>query len=244
MPSTTPKTRTRASAYWKGFVDGAPFLLVVIPFAMLFGVLATEAGLNVLETLSFSAVVFAGAAQFTALQLMQENAPTVIVLASALAVNLRVAMYSASLTPWIGAAPLWQRAIAAYFTVDQSYACSVVQFENEPQMTVPQRMAYFTGVLSPIVPFWYASSILGALVGTQVPESWALDFALPITFLALVAPMLRTAAHVIAALVAIITSLLTAAVPYSLGLMIAGTLGMMAGAQAEVLLERRKLRHD
>ncbi|WP_299503855.1 AzlC family ABC transporter permease [uncultured Roseobacter sp.] len=240
MPSTTPKNRTRAGAFWKGAADGAPFLLVVAPFAMLFGVLATEAGLDVLETLMFSAVVFAGAAQFTALQLMQENAPTAIVLASALAVNLRVAMYSASLTPWIGAAPLWQRAIAAYFTVDQSYACSVVQFEKEPQMTVPQRMAYFSGVLSPIVPTWYISTLFGALVGTQVPDTWALDFALPITFLALVAPMLRTPAHVIAAVVAIITSLLTAWVPYSLGLIIAGTLGMMAGAQTELVLERRK----
>lgn len=240
MPSTTAKKPSTSRAYWTGFADGTPFLLVVAPFAMLFGVLATEAGLNVLETLSFSAVVFAGAAQFTALQLMQENAPTAIVLASALAVNLRVAMYSASLTPWIGAAPLWQRAVAAYFTVDQSYACSIVQFEKEPQMTVPQRMAYFSGVLSPIVPLWYICTVLGALVGAQIPESWALDFALPITFLALVAPMLRTAAHLIAALVGIAISLLAAGVPYSLGLIIAGTLGMMAGAQAEVWLERKR----
>ncbi|MFK7879228.1 AzlC family ABC transporter permease [Roseobacter sp.] len=240
MPSTTPKTRIRAQAYWKGAADGAPFLLVVAPFAILFGVLSTEAGLNVVETLLFSAVVFAGAAQFTALQLMQENAPTIVVLASALAVNLRVAMYSAALTPWIGAAPLWQRAIAAYFTVDQSYACSVMQFEKEPHMTVPERMAYFAGVLTPIVPTWYISTLFGALVGTQVPETWALDFALPITFLAFVGPMLRTPAHVAAALVAIITSLLTAWVPYSLGLIIAGTCGMMAGAQAEVFLERRR----
>lgn len=244
MPSTTPKISTKAQALWKGAGDGAPFVLVVAPFAMLFGVLSTEAGLNVLETLLFSAVVFAGAAQFTALQLMQENAPTAIILASALAVNLRVAMYSASLTPWIGAAPLWQRAIAAYFTVDQSYACSVMQFEKEPSMSVPQRMAYFSGVLIPIVPTWYVCTLFGALVGTQVPDTWALDFALPIAFLAMVAPMLRTPAHVIAAIVAIAVSLLTAWVPYSLGLIIAGTSGMMAGAQAELIIDRRRGHHD
>lgn len=241
MPATTPKTRTVSSAFWKGFADGAPFILVVAPFAMLFGVLSTEAGLNVLETLAFSAVVFAGAAQFTALQLMQEDAPTIVILASALAVNLRVAMYSASLTPWIGAAPFWQRAVAAYFTVDQSFACSVAQFEKEPDMTVPQRMGYFSGVLVPIVPTWYVSTIVGALVGTKVPESWALDFALPIAFLAMVAPMLRTGPHVFAALVAIAVSLLAAGIPYSLGLIIAGAAGMMAGAQAELFLERRNV---
>ncbi|TMM55508.1 AzlC family ABC transporter permease [Sulfitobacter sabulilitoris] len=231
---------TIKSAYWKGFRDGAPFLLVVGPFALLFGVLAIEAGLNVFETMAFSIVVIAGAAQFTALQLMDENAPTVIVLASALAVNLRMAMYSASLTPYIGAAPLWQRALAAYFTVDQSYACSVAQYEKEPDMTVPERMAYFAGAVSPVCPMWYVFTLVGALIGAQIPDGWALDFALPITFLALVTPMLRTPAHVIAALVAIVASLVTAGVPYSLGLILSGVAGMVAGAQAEVWLEARK----
>jgi predicted branched-subunit amino acid permease len=76
-------------------------------------------------------------------------------------------------------------------------------------------------------------------LGAQIPESWALDFAIPITFLAMIAPMFRTAAHVIAALVAVVVSLLAAGVPYSLGLIIAGIAGMIAGAQAELWLERK-----
>jgi predicted branched-subunit amino acid permease len=242
MPATTAKSRPVFNSFWKGFRDAAPYLLVVGPFAFLFGVFATEAGLNVFETLAFSVVVIAGAAQFTALQLMTEEAPTVIILLSSLAVNLRMAMYSASLTPWLGAAPLWQRAIIAYFTLDQSYACSVNEFENRPDMSLPQRVAYFAGAVAPVVPAWYGLSILGALIGTQIPESWALDFALPITFLAMVAPMLRTPAHVVAALVAIIASLFASQLPYSLGLIIAGTLGMMAGAQTELWLEKKKVR--
>jgi predicted branched-subunit amino acid permease len=232
---------TTKSAYWKGVRDGAPFIVVIIPFAMLFGVLATEAGLAVYEALIFSVVVIAGAAQFTALQLMTEDAPTVIVLCSALAVNLRMAMYSATLTPYIGGAPLWQRALAAYFTVDQTFACSAAQFEKAPQMTMPQRMAYFAGTATCAAPLWYSFTLVGALIGAQIPETWALDFALPITFLAMVAPMLRTPAHVVAALVAIITSLLAAGVPYSLGLIIAGVAGMIAGAQTEIVLERRRV---
>jgi predicted branched-subunit amino acid permease len=235
-------TTTRKSRYRQGILDASPFILVIIPFATLFGVLATEAGLNVVETMAFSVVVIAGAAQFTALQLMQENVPTAIVLVSALAVNLRMAMYSASLTPYIGAAPLWQRAICAYVTVDQSYVVGVSKFEREPDMTVPERVAYFMGAVTPIVPLWYGFTLVGALVGTRIPESWALDFAIPIAFLAMIAPMFRTAAHVIAALVAVIVSLLAAGIPYSLGLIIAGLAGMMAGAQTELWLERRKVK--
>ena len=237
-------TTTRKSPYRQGIIDGSPFILVIIPFATLFGVLATEAGLNVFETMAFSIVVIAGAAQFTALQLMQENVPTAIVLISALAVNLRMAMYSASLTPYIGAAPLWQRALCAYLTVDQSYVVGVAKFEREPDMTVNQRVRYFLGAVTPIVPLWYLFTLVGALLGAQVPDSWALDFAIPITFLAMIAPMFRTLAHVVAALVAVAVSLLAAGIPYSLGLMVAGIVGMMAGAQAELWQERKRGRAE
>ena len=234
MSSTTVK-----SAYWLGFRDGSPFVLVVSPFAMLFGVLATEAGLDLVQTMMFSIAVIAGAAQFTALQLLVEDAPTLIILASALAVNLRMAMYSASLTPYMGAAPVWQRAVAAYFLVDQSYACSIAQFEKAPDMTVPQRVAYFFGTITLVCPMWYVFTLVGALVGNQIPPEWALDFAVPIAFLALTVPMLRTLAHVTAALVAIAVAVLANGLPYSLGLLVAGIAGMMAGAQVEMWLRAR-----
>lgn len=240
MSISTTKTHATRAVFWKGFRDGMPFVLVVGPFAVLFGVLATEAGLNVLETLAFSVVVIAGAAQFTALQLMTENAPTVIVLISALAVNLRMAMYSASLTPYLGQAPLWQRALIAYFTLDQSYACSINEYEANPTMPLNARVAYFAGAVAPVVPAWYGCTYLGAAIGTQVPASWALDFALPITFLALLAPMLRTPAHLVAAFVSIVVSLMAASVPYSLGLIIAGFIAMVVGAQAELFFERKR----
>lgn len=232
---------TAKSYFWKGFRDGAPFIMVAGPFGMLFGVLATEAGLDLTETLVLTATVFAGAAQLTALQLMQEHAPTAIVLASALAVNLRMAMYSASLTPFLGAAPMWQRAIIAYLTVDQSYACSIVRFETEPDLTLSQRIRYFFGTIIPVASAWYVFTLIGALVGAQVPESLALDFALPIAFLAMVTPMLRTAAHVAAAAVSVVVALLAAGLPYNLGLMVAGLAGMATGARVELVLRKKGL---
>ena len=237
MSGTTAK-----SAFWRGLLDSTPFVLVAGPFGLLFGVLAAEAGLRLAEIMTFSVTVFAGAAQFTALQLLREDAPTLIILASALAVNLRVAMYSASLTPYLGGAPLWQRAFAAYFTVDQSYALSIVKFETGPEMTLPQRMAYFFGTCGLIAPLWYGATLAGAVLGAQIPESWALDFAMPIAFLAMLGPMLRTVPHVIAAAVSIAVAILGAGIPYNLGLLVAGMAGMIAGAQAEILLQRKEAR--
>ncbi|MEO1777555.1 MAG: AzlC family ABC transporter permease [Pseudomonadota bacterium] len=233
-------TTTTKSAYLAGLRDGAPFVLVAGPFAVLFGVLATEAGLNLFEVMTFSLVVIAGAAQFTALQLMQDNAPTVIVLISALAVNLRVAMYSAALTPYLGAAPLWQRVFVAYLLVDQSYALSHARFEAVPQMSVAHRVAYYFGSCTLVMIFWFGCSYAGAALGTALPADLPLDFALPIAFLSMVAPMLRTLPHLMAAVTAIILSLLAAGVPHSLGLLIGGIGGMIAGAQAELWLTRRR----
>lgn len=224
-------------AYLAGVRDGAPFILVIIPFATLFGVIATEAGLNVFEALSFSFVVIAGAAQFTALQLMAEDAPTIVVLASALAVNLRMAMYSAALTPHLGAAPLWQRAFAAYFTVDQSYAVSMTKYEAEPEMTTQEKISYFFGNVTPVCPLWWVFTLVGAVIGDVIPASLALDFAVPITFLAIIAPALRTRAHVGAAITAAFLSLLLFEVPYNLGVLLAGIGGMIVGAQLEARTE-------
>jgi len=235
----TTATKTTNSPFWQGVRDGAPFILVIAPFSMLFGVVGTEAGLHLAETMAFSVLVIAGAAQFAAVQLLTDNVPTLIALISALAVNLRMAMYSASLTPWLGPAPLWQRALAAYFTVDQSYACAVVKYEQEPHLSVPERMAYFFGVVTPICPLWYVFTLVGALVGDAMPAGLPLDFALPITFLAMIGPMLRTPAHVAAALVSVALALGLAWLPWNLGLLVAGLAGMTAGAQVELVLARR-----
>ena len=226
-------TSTTKSAFLKGVRDGSPFIVVVIPFAVLFGVVGTEAGLNLAQVMGFSVVVIAGASQFAALALMTENAPTLAILGTALAVNMRMAMYSAALTPHLGKAPMWQRAVLAYFLVDQVYALSAVEYEKTPTRPLGQKVAYFMGVMSMACPFWYAGTLAGALAGTQIPEAFALDFAVPITFLALVAPMLRTGAHITAALVSLVGALTLSFLPYNLGLFIAALAAMWAGAEVE-----------
>ncbi|SIO46733.1 Predicted branched-chain amino acid permease (azaleucine resistance) [Rhodovulum sp. ES.010] len=230
---------TAKSQYWTGVRHGAPFMVVVGPFALLFGVVGTEAGLNLAEVMGFSVVVIAGASQFTAVQLMADEAPTLLVIVTALAVNLRMAMYSAALTPHLGAAPLWIRALAAYFLVDQTYALGQARFEARPEMTLSDRVAYYFGAVTPICPLWYAATLAGALIGEAIPPGYALDFAVPITFLAMVAPALRTLAHVAAAVVSVLVALLLAGLPYSLGVLVAGVAAMAAGAQVELWLGRR-----
>ena len=234
MATSRPK-----SAWLRGARDGLPFVLVVLPFSLVFGVVARETGLTLAEAMGFSVLIVAGAAQFAALQLMTENAPFLAVVATALAVNLRMAMYSASLAPHLGAAPFWQRAVAAYLNVDQTYARSVAEYEARPEMTLPERVGYFLGVATPIFPVWYAGSLAGAVAGQAFPDWLGLDFAVPITFMAIVAPMLKTLAHVAAALTSVVLALALAWVPAGMGLLVAAACAMVVGASVETLMERR-----
>jgi len=235
MQATTAK-----SAYLKGIRDGAPFLLMAIPFALVFGVVATEAGLTLAQTLGFSILVIAGAAQYAALQLMVENAAIVFVLMAALAVNLRMAMYSAALVPHLGAAPLWQRALVAYLNFDQSYMLSIAEYEESPNWPLQHKVLFFLGVATPMAPLWMMSTAVGAVLGAQIPQEYALDFIVPIMFLAMVAPALKSLAHVAAAFVSIVLALLLMGLPAGVGLLIAAGCAMLTGALVETWMELRE----
>ena len=175
---------SKKSAFWLGYRDNIPFWLIVAPFGLLFGVVATEAGFSILQTMIMTSFVVAGSSQFTALTLLQDDAPTFIILATSLAVNLRMAMYSAALVPHLGRAPLGIRALFAYFLVDQSYATSINIYSDNPEMTLPQKCRYFMGSFACLLPVWIFSTLIGALLGTKIPPEYALDFAMPICFIA------------------------------------------------------------
>lgn len=228
MASTATK-----STFWRGFRDGAPFILGAAPFGLVFGILATEAGLNLYEVMSMCVLVIAGAAQFAALAQMHDSAPVLLVVAAALTVNLRMVMYSASIAPHLRDAPLWQRAIAAYILVDNSYAVGIAEFDSNPHQSTSQKMVYYFGSAIPVWITWYAATFLGAYLGQSIPPEFALDFAVPIAFLAIVAPMLKTLAHIGAALTSIVVALLLSFLPYSIGLFAAAALAMIVGAEIE-----------
>ncbi|SPF78016.1 AzlC family ABC transporter permease [Pseudoprimorskyibacter insulae] len=230
---------TPRAAFWSGFWACAPFVVIVVPYSTLFGVVARDAGLDVLQTMSMSVLVIAGASQFTALALLQDNAPVFIALFTALAVNLRMAMYSAALVPHIGHARLSVRALAAYLMVDQAFAVAVRTYEDRPEMSPAAKLAYYFGAMAMICPWWYGGSLAGALVGQAIPASFHLDFAVPVCFIALTAPLIRSLPHLIAVFVSMAGSVAFGWLPWSLGIIVAAALAMVAGAQAELYLKRR-----
>lgn len=232
------KTQLQA-AYWRGFRAALPFILVIVPFGMLFGVAAVDAGMRLAEVMGFSVLVIAGASQFTALQLMNAQAPVVVVILTALAVNLRMAMYSAAMAPHLGRATTWQKMLVSYFMIDQSFAIAARDYEIAPDTSLREKLAVFAGACTPTCVPWVIATLAGAVLGGAIPRELALDFAVPVTFLAMVAPMLRSLPHLAAAAVSVVAALVFAFLPAGTGVLLAALLAMLAGGQTELWLARR-----
>ncbi len=235
----TPHQR---QVFWQGFRDCSPFIVIVIPFSLLFGVVARDAGLDVFQVVAMSAMVIAGASQFTALSLLADQAPVFVVLVASLAVNLRMAMYSAALVPHLGAAPMRLRVLMAYVMVDQTYAVASNKFEVEPQMPLPDKIAYYFGSILVVCLPWYLFTFLGAVLGQAIPPALSADFAVPVCFIALFAPMLRSLPHIVGAFVSVLASILFQAVPWSFGVILAAMLAIAVAAQVEFWQRRRARR--
>lgn len=233
--------RTFLTGFRQGVWSGLPFSLVLGPFGMLFGVIATEAGLDLLQVMGFSVLVIAGAAQVTALSLMNEHAPVIVVLATSLAVNMRMAIYSAALVQHFGSFPLWKRAVAAYWLFDQPFAMTSVDINKRPDRARDERFGFYMGVALPLGILWYGVTYLGATVGDLLPSDIGMDFAIPATFLALVAPLLRSLPHLAAAFTSVVGTLLFSALPFNSGLLVAALLALVVGAELEKRLERRRV---
>lgn len=208
-----------------------PLLLGVIPFGTIYGVLALAAGIPPAAAQVMSAVVFAGSAQFVAVQLIGAGAPAVVVLLTTFVINLRHVLYSASLAPHL--APLHRpwKWLLAFLLTDEAYAVSIVRHRRgTPDSTGHW---YTLGVSLALWLSWQISTAVGIYLGAQVPPSWSLDFTLALTLIALVVPALNSGAAVAAATTAGVIAVVAAGLPFKLGLMLAASCGILAGLIAE-----------
>jgi 4-azaleucine resistance transporter AzlC len=231
---TTPKR-----AFLSGVTAELPLLIGVLPFGLIFGVLAIGAGIPRVPAQAMSSIVFAGSAQFITAQLAGSRTPATIIILTIAIVNLRHALYSASITPYLrGLSRAWKWGLA-YLLTDEAYAVIITEFQkagDEPDV-VPQRPKnghwYFMGAGLALWVTWQLSTAAGIFLGAQVPASFSLDFTLSLTFIALIVPNLNDRASVGAALVAGTVAVLVHSMPYQLGLVTAALVGILAGLWLE-----------
>jgi 4-azaleucine resistance transporter AzlC len=221
---------TRTSALLAGVRAELPILLGVLPFGMIYGALALKAGIPPDAAQGMSSIVFAGSSQFIGTQLIAGGAPAAVIVLTTFVVNLRHALYSTSLAPYVRQLDARWKVLLAYLLTDEAYAVAILDYQRGPR---PFQHWFFLGAGLALWTTWQASTAAGIFLGAQVPDSWALDFALPLTFIALVVPAIKDRPAVAAALAAGAVALLGSALPYKLGLMAAALAGIVVGLWLE-----------
>lgn len=234
--------RSRRQELLAGLRGVAPILVGVIPFGLIYGVLAVSIGLPIPMAQSMSIIVFAGSAQFITTQLLDERAPLLVILFTAAVVNLRHLLYSASVAPYLQKLNLGWKALLAYLLTDEAYVVTISRYVT-PGNTAPHYAHwYFLGAGSGLWVTWQLSTAVGVFLGAQVPAVWSLDFTLPLTFIALIVPALKDRATGATALVAGAVAIFTLTMPLKLGLMTAILAAMAVGYGVERWLMKSEVR--
>jgi 4-azaleucine resistance transporter AzlC len=226
--------KTRRQEFWIGVRDESPLLLGVVPFGLLFGALAMNTHISALAAQAMSSIIFAGSAQFIAAQLVGTGTAGFVIVVVVFVVNLRHALYSASVAPHIRHLSTGWKLLLSYFLTDEAYAVTIMRFNRGEDSA--NKHWYFLGAGLTLWTSWQVSTALGIFIGAQIPTDWPLGFILPLTFIALVVPALEDRAGVAAALVAALAGLLAVNFPYKTGLLVAAAVGILTG----LLLERGK----
>ena len=213
-----------------GVRDVAPVAVSVVPYGMVVGGAAVGAGFSIAQATGLSLLVNAGASQLAVIELLGGDGALAVAVVTALVINARLLMYSASIAPHLEAESVGWRAVGAYFLIDPSYALSVVRIEGDADV---DPLSYYLGVATPLLPVWVGSTAIGAVVGTSIPGWLPLDFAVPMVFLALVVPTVGDRPAAVAAGTGATISVVGAGLPLNLGLLTGGLVGVAAGLAAE-----------
>ena len=217
----------------QGVFDVAPVLVAATPIGLLWGTLAAGKGLSPFESWLMSATVFAGAAQFVAIEVWRDPVPWVLLTVTALIVNIRHVLMGASLSRHMGGIDRRWHPVMMFLMADENWA-----FSERRALKAPLSLGYYFGLALPMWFAWTTSSIVGAIVSRSFgdPAAYGFDFAFSAMFIGILAGFWkgpRTGAVLGAS--AIAAALAKLYVPGAWYIVIGGIVGMTVAA----LLYRR-----
>lgn len=215
----------KLSLLTQGFRSMIPVLTGVIPFGAVMGTVAAEANLSFSQSTIMNLFVFAGASQMAAIDLMTKNAASLVVIATGLVINLRFLLYSASFSPLVQRSPFLVKLFCAHTLTDQSYAVMSAnedKFKNDSEAIV-----FYVGSAICMLIGWHGSVMAGYAFGNFAPASLSLDFAVPLSFVALVVPTIKNKKYLAVTLFSSVMSLVLFDLPYKLGLVATASLSIL-----------------
>ena len=215
------------SAFLNGIKAMLPIITGVIPFGLVMGTVSATSGLDLLQSIGMNIFVFAGASQLVAVDLMGIKTGIIIVVATALIINLRMILYSAALSDLVKDLPTPMKALVSYWVTDQSYSVLVANQEN--LNSKKDKVAFYIGASFIMYFTWQVSVLFGFYFGNFAPKSLSLEFAVPISFVCLVLPTIKNKNYLIVGIVSATLAVFLKSMPYNLGLLTSAFIAIAVG---------------
>ncbi|MBI5669567.1 MAG: AzlC family ABC transporter permease [Chloroflexi bacterium] len=234
---------TRQGEFWTGVKDTFPLVLGATPFGIIFGAVAVTGGLSPAAAIGMSVLVFAGSSQFIGAGLFAQGVGIGVIIITTFVVNLRHALYGASLAPYVKRlSHRWLLPLGFWLT-DETYAVVIRRYQQPDES--PYKHWYHLGSSVFMYTNWQFWTIVGVVAGQQFTglAKLGLDFALVVTFIGIVVPLLVTRPMLACTVVAAVVAVLANGLPNKLGLMVAALAGIAAGMLVETVLNRHAARN-
>lgn len=207
--------------------------LVIEPFGVIVGALAITSGVSVAGTMALSLLVYAGSAQFIGVGLIAAGASVPVIILTTFVVNIRHALYSATLAPYVKHLPQRWLLPLAHMLTDESFVIASTHYAKAGEVT--HRHWYYLASNLTLFFSWQIYTWIGIFAGTRIPDAsrFGLDFAMSVTFIGMMVPLIKTRPILAAVVVASVVAVLTFSMPNKLGLIIAAVAGVIAGVLVE-----------
>jgi len=212
--------------FLKGVIDVSPLMIPVVPFGLIFGVLAIDVGFTPLETMGMSLIIFGGASQIVLLQLFSGGASSLVIISSVGAVNSRHLLYGAVVSEHLSDLKLIWKIIISYFLIDQAFARSNEYFKKNKD---ENKYFHLIGGGATCWIIWQSTTFLGIILGAAIPEKLGLSFAIPLTFLALLINDFRKFVNVFVIIVSgLVATLGYNIIPFKAYVIVAALIGLLS----------------
>jgi predicted branched-subunit amino acid permease len=221
----------------EGARDITPMVIGVIPFALAIGASIGASSLTRSEGLASGPMILAGAAQLGAVEMLDQGAAPLVIILSAIMINARIILYSASLAPWFTDQPLHRRLLLAVPVIDQLHFTCSPRFARG-DLDSRDRLAYYVGAAGWLLTAWVVTQASAILIGAQLPAALGLDVAAPLALVGLIAKSTNDRASIVAAMSSMVMAVVAVGLPLHSSILIATLFGITAGRVADVIRPR------
>ena len=211
----------------QGVLQELPLQLGVFPFGIIYGVMAIESGLTFLQALLMSSIIFGGASQIAFVQLLSNSTPYGVIVTTVGAINSRHLLYSISMVEYLNKLSLGWRVMLAYLLTDEAYAVSIRKFINQSDNSILHYHLLGSGIT--LFISWQISTLFGVWLGNDLPEFLDLQFIIPLTFIAIIIPMIKSKSTLITVISSGISALIFKNLDINFWIVLSGLTGILAG---------------